>query len=70
MIYTCYNLNNTWLCPWTLAVHNKYDVLMKPHEEIFKCFKLILVEIDEMSEYVHENCDYNLWYHKIDDYHV
>ena len=29
-------------------------MLMKPHEEIFKCFNLILVEIDEMSEYMHE----------------
>ena len=70
MIYACYNLNDTWICPWTLAVHIEYDMLMKPHEVILKWFRLILVKIDEMSDYMHENCDYNLWYHEIDYYHV
>ena len=70
MVYACYKLNNTWICPWTLAVHIEYDMLMKPHEEILKWFKLILVEIDEMSDYMHEYYDYNLWYREIDDCHV
>ena len=70
MIIACYTLKNTWICPWTLAVQIVYDMLMKSHEEIFKWFRLILVNIDEMSDYMHEIDNYNLWYHEICDNHI
>ena len=65
-----FGLMNTWICPWKLAAQIVYDMLMKSHKAIFKWFRLILVNIDEMSGYMHEIGDYNLWYHEINDYHV